>query len=398
MRISGVDSFGYTITDSQARTASATVRITVTPTASPDTASTLADTPVSVDPTTNDQGTGLTVTSVGRPGGGAGTTSVTGGQVVFTPAPGFTGTVTVPYAVTDSTGDSDSSTITFTVDPAAPAAVDDTGTTPVGTPLTVTAPGVLSNDNGVAIGVTASTTPGHGSVTVHADGSYTYTPDAGYSGPDTFDYTVTDSLGRTAGATVRLTVTPTAADDSARTPYGVPATVPVLGNDAGSQLTVTAVTQPVDGTVAFDAGGVTYTPPPGFSGLATFTYTATDAAGQTVTATVRVTVGLPVSSTPSPVPTGPGSTPKTGGSGGSGGSGSGGSGSGGSGHGTSGGSASTHGGSGSDPAGSSASSGSSGDRLPFTGIELSLVLRLVVALAAAGLFLRLAGRRRRSER
>ncbi len=397
---SGVDSFGYTITDSQARTASATVRITVTPTASPDTATTLAGTPVSIDPTTNDQGTGLTVTSVGQPGGGAGTTSVTGGQVVFTPAPGFTGTVTVPYTVTDSARDSDSSTITFTVDPAAPAAVDDTGTTPVGTPLTVSAPGVLSNDNGAAIGVTANTAPGHGSVTIHADGSYTYTPDAGYSGSDTFDYTVTDSLGRTAGATVRLTVTPTAADDSARTPYDVPVTVPVLGNDAGSQLTVTAVTQPVDGTVAFDAGTVTYTPPPGFSGPATFTYTVTDAAGQTVTATVRVTVGPPVSSTPSPVATGPSSAPKTGGSGGSGsgGSGSGGSGSGGSGHGSSGGSTSTHGGSGSDPAGSAGSSGTSGDRLPFTGIELSLVLRLVVALVVAGLFLRLAGRRRPSDR
>ena len=385
---SGVDTFGYTITDSQARTATATVTITVTPTASPDTATTAAGVPVTIDPTLNDLGLGLTVTSVGQPAGGEGTTSLTGGQVRFTPAAGFAGSVTVPYTVTDSTGNSASSTITVTVDPLAPTAADDTGTTRVNTPLTVTAPGVLSNDNGTSIGVTAHTAPSHGTVALNADGSYTYTPGAGYSGPDTFDYTVTDGLGRTAVATVRITVTPRAADDTARTPYDVPVTVPVLGNDAGSQLSVTAVTQPASGTVAFSGTDVTYTPPPGFAGPATFTYTVTDAAGQTVTATVRVTVGPPASSTPGSV-TSPSSSPH--GGSGPGGSGHGGSGHGSTSHGGSGHGSTSHGGSGSDPSG-----GTSGDRLPFTGIELGLALRLVFALVGAGVLLRLAGRRRTS--
>ncbi|MBK8577074.1 MAG: cadherin-like domain-containing protein [Candidatus Accumulibacter sp.] len=37
------------------------------------------------------------------------------------------------------------------------------------------------------------TGPSHGSVVVNADGSFTYTPDADYHGPDSFTYTLTDA-------------------------------------------------------------------------------------------------------------------------------------------------------------------------------------------------------------
>ena len=165
----------------RSRTASAvrrprTVTVTVSPTATPDTSTTVEATPVTVDPAANDHGTGLTVTSVGQPAGGEGTTGITGGRVVYTPPPGFTGTVTVPYTVTDSTGNSDSSTITFTVDPPGPVAADDSGTTPASTVLNVAAPGVLGNDTGTSIAVTANTNPAHGSVTWCAPTGRTRTP------------------------------------------------------------------------------------------------------------------------------------------------------------------------------------------------------------------------------
>ena len=59
---------------------------------------------------------------------------------------------------------------------------------------------------------------------------------------------------------------------------GVPVIINVLANDSdpnGDPLTVSAVTQPANGTAAISGGGqnVTYTPPGAFSGTATFTYT-----------------------------------------------------------------------------------------------------------------------------
>lgn len=105
--------------------------------------------------------------------------------------------------------------------PAVPVATDDTGTTPVGTPLVVPVAGVITNDSGTRLTVVGATAPAHGTVTTNGDGSYTYTPASGYTGPDQFDYTITDDYGQTDIATVRLTVTPLA-------PAAGPGTSPTL--------------------------------------------------------------------------------------------------------------------------------------------------------------------------
>jgi hypothetical protein len=52
---------------------------------------------------------------------------------------------------------------------------------------------VLRNDAG-ATAVVRHTAPGHGSVAVNADGTFTYTPSAGFKGTDTFTYTATDAV------------------------------------------------------------------------------------------------------------------------------------------------------------------------------------------------------------
>ena len=79
-------------------------------------------------PTANDHGSGLTLTSVGQPPAGQGTVGIVGGHAVYTPPPGFTGTVTVPYTTTDGAGGTSDSTITITVVPPGPVAADDSGT------------------------------------------------------------------------------------------------------------------------------------------------------------------------------------------------------------------------------------------------------------------------------
>lgn len=84
---------------------------------------------------------------------------------------------------------------------------NDTGKTSAGQVLQVpAAKGLLANDEGAGLTVTGNTQPGHGTVTVQPDGSYVYTPNKGFTGEDTFTYTVTDVYGQTHTATVDITV------------------------------------------------------------------------------------------------------------------------------------------------------------------------------------------------
>ena len=88
----------------------------------------------------------------------------------------------------------------------APAvAVDDTATTQ-GNPVKI---GVLNNDQNVAgssAEITRFTQPAHGSVTLNADNTFTYVPDTGFSGIDTFSYTIQDLYGNETTASVSVTV------------------------------------------------------------------------------------------------------------------------------------------------------------------------------------------------
>ena len=123
---------------------------------------------------------------------------------------------TVTFTVTDNTALSDSATRGITVaavnDP--PTAVDDTGTTDEDTPLNVIAPGVLANDTDVdpgdtktvvalnGTGTLTQTLPSGASVTINANGSYTYNPLSAFQGlstgqtaTDSFTYTMGDAAG-----------------------------------------------------------------------------------------------------------------------------------------------------------------------------------------------------------
>lgn len=147
--------------------------------------------------------------------------------------------------------------------------------------------------------VTGTTAPLHGTASCGPLGGCLYTAAAGYTGPDSFDYTITDDTGLESTATVSLTVTSSPAGplsalrDTLGTRANTPATVNVLGNDVGGSgaKTVTNATNPSHGTVTCAANGdCTYTPALDFSGGDGFIYTVTDAAAASATATVHVTV------------------------------------------------------------------------------------------------------------
>jgi hypothetical protein len=90
-----------------------------------------------------------------------------------------------------------------------PVAVDDAFTTVEGEPLALAAPGVLGNDedvDGDSLSASGLSQPVNGSVSLEADGSFTYTPDAGFTGKDQFTYEASDGIETSAPATVTITV------------------------------------------------------------------------------------------------------------------------------------------------------------------------------------------------
>ena len=103
-------------------------------------------------------------------------------------------------------------TITVTNVNEAPVAVADSYSTLQSTQRVVDAPGVLANDSDVdSITITAILVDGvsHGLFELHADGSFVYTPTAGYNGPDSFTYKANDGELDSNTVTVSITVTST---------------------------------------------------------------------------------------------------------------------------------------------------------------------------------------------
>lgn len=163
---------------------------------------------------------------------------------------------------------------------------------------------------------------GEGTWTVNADGTVSFDPLPGYSGAATpVDYTVQDSLGESASATLAVQVTPvtpSATDDAGVASFNKAVTIDVLANDdAGSSAapldpTSVRLLDPADGqyktSVAIAGQGtwtanadgtVTFTPAAGFSGEATpLRYRVSDSNGSTANAEVAVRVGVASKATP----------------------------------------------------------------------------------------------------
>ena len=138
-------------------------------------------------------------------------TTEASGAWSYTPADGFSGNDVFTYTITDAAGATSTGTVHIVVSPPdlppAPIAAADTYTTPYATTLTVVAPGVLENDTGSApVTVTRHTGPSHGTLDLTSGGGLTYQPADGFSGPDSFTYTITDDTSRTSTAKVTITV------------------------------------------------------------------------------------------------------------------------------------------------------------------------------------------------
>jgi hypothetical protein len=92
-----------------------------------------------------------------------------------------------------------------------PVAVADTYVAHEGTPFNAdAAEGVLSNDRDADAdtlrAVVVNGGPSHGTLTLAANGSFTYLPTTGFVGTDSFSYTASDGYGNSASVTVQITV------------------------------------------------------------------------------------------------------------------------------------------------------------------------------------------------
>ncbi|MGF1525007.1 MAG: beta strand repeat-containing protein, partial [Leptolyngbyaceae cyanobacterium] len=302
----GTDSFTYQISDGEL-TDSATVSIMVDPVndapeAADDSSNTPENTAVTINVLDNDtdlDGDSLSIATVGTAGNGS-VVDNGDGTVTYTPDTDFSGTDSFTYEVSDGNGGTDTALVTVSVsnENGVPDAVDDTFSTDEDTPLSDS---VLANDtdpDGDALTVSLLTDVSDGSLSLNADGSFSYTPNADFNGTDSFTYEVSDGA-LTDTATVNITVNPvnddpTAVDNTTSTPENTAVVIDVLSNDSdvdGDTLTITAVVATGNGnTVANDDGTITYTPNPNFTGSDTFVYEISDGNGGTDTATVNIAV------------------------------------------------------------------------------------------------------------
>lgn len=363
----------YGATDSHGATVSSTITVTVTgvaPEAQDDSATTAFGVPVTLDLLDDDdagdpsaplvpadtifpaagQPAGVTVSADGK------TLTIDGqgtyvldeaGSAVFTPADGFSGTTTpVIYRITDANGTTDDARVQVTVRPG-PSAGPDTDSTLQGVAVTVQPFGndmPSRNADGsegtwdastlrfpttgqpagaqVLDGGTRLVVPGEGTYVAAPDGSVTFTPEPAFTGvASTVSYTGADDIGNAITSTITIDVTavdPTAADDSAVTPFATAVTFDFAGNDdagdpavpldlasavfeaAGIPSGLTAEirddgkTLDVAGEGVYtlrDDGTVTFTPAADYSGTTTpVRYTIRDENGSSASAALTVTV------------------------------------------------------------------------------------------------------------
>ena len=246
-----------------------------------------------------------------------GVATVEAGQIRYVPNAGASGSDSFGYTACDTGGACGAAlvTVAITVNHP-PVAVGDSYSMNTGATLNVTAPGLLANDSdpdaGDQLQARLGTGVGAGSLLLRSDGSFTYTPAAGFAGTDTFTYFVTDRSGlASAPVPVSISVVPAgpiAVDDTYQTTTNNPLTVPprgVLTNDSDPHATGLIVAKldrgAFHGVVDLNSNGsFVYRPDPGFVGADSFRYFAVDLKGVS-SASAFVTIN--VTAATGPVPT-----------------------------------------------------------------------------------------------
>jgi uncharacterized repeat protein (TIGR02543 family) len=159
--------------------------------------------------------------------------------------------------------------------------------------ITLVATDVKSN----ALTYIIATNPSHGTLSVIASNSVTYTPATNYFGADSFAFRATDGALTSTPATVSITVTPVndapvAQAQSVSTPKDMARVITLVATDVDTNvLTYAVVTGPLHGTLSvISSNSITYTPATNYFGADSFTFKANDGLLDSAPATVSIMV------------------------------------------------------------------------------------------------------------
>ena len=315
----GTDSFVITISDGNGNFSiglvSIFVEVNYSPTAVPNVYETFEGQPLIISAPghlandTDLEGDALTWVSFSLPENGTVSGATTDGAFTYTPDPGFKGTDSFSITITDGKGNFSMGIIMISVQSADMDelyAVPDTYSTPANQPLVITAPGHLANDfnpDGDPISWISFTIPNNGTISgATTDGAFTYTPDPGFAGTDSFVITISDGKGNFSNGLIAILVEENFAPKAVTDVYTVPQDEPLvitapghLGNDTdpeGDPLTWVSFVIPANGSVSGATldGAFTYTPNQGFSGIDQFQVTISDGQGNFTSGLVIILV------------------------------------------------------------------------------------------------------------
>jgi hypothetical protein len=247
----------------------------------------------------------LTITSITQ--GANGSVAITGGGTAlsYTPSLNFFGSDSFTYTISDGNGGTDTAPVNITVTAVqdAPQANDDAANVIEDSGSNTIS--VLANDGDVDGGalIVSSVTQGANGTVANNGNSVSYTPNPNFFGSDSFTYAIMDEQGNSDTATVNVTImnvndAPVANDDSYSMNQDATLTVTapgILGNDTDADpsdtLSAAVTVFPTHGMLAPNAdGSFMYTPNPGFTGMETFKYQASDGGVNSEEATVTITV------------------------------------------------------------------------------------------------------------
>ncbi len=298
----GPDNFQFQVTNSinlTSNIATESILVAAPPTASDGSATTAENTAQSLTVTASDPNSPaappLTYTITTPPTNGV--LTGTGPDYTYTPNTGYFGPDSFQFTANNGVSDSNAATESINV-VAPPTATGGIATVAENTAQTITLTGSDSNSPPLELTYTITTPPTNGVLTGTGP-NLTYTPNTGYVGPDSFQFSVNNGTSDSNVATesINIAVLPTATGGSVTTVGNTALPITVTASDSNSPalpLTYAITTPPAHGTLTGTGPDYTYTPTAGYAGPDSFQFQVTNTASLSSNiATESITVTPP---------------------------------------------------------------------------------------------------------